>query len=531
MTTNQSLQSNVKERDVRPFGTRDKLGYMFGDFGNDFTFILQALFFMPFYTNVVGIEAAHIGTMLLAARVIDGFTDVAFGIIVDRVPAKKEGWKFKRWIKYGMVPVALASFLMYQSSVGSFDSYSLKMLWMVTTYIIWGSVTYTIVNIPYGSMASVISPDPDDRAQLSVYRSTGANLAMLTISTLLPLFVMRTNEDGVAIMDGSRMTIAAGVCALLAVVCYIILLLNVEERVVTLKDENDNTPAPGVGSMLKAVFTNRSLGGLIVAALLLLLGNLFLGSMLTYVMLNYFGDGRYQSIASMAGLLPAFVLIVLAPMLAKRFGKAEAGGVAMFFGGAALIIANFLKIENVYLWIGFYAVAMFCISVFNFLVWAFITDVIDDQEVRTGHRDDATVYAVYSWARKLGQALAGGLSGWALTWIGFDSQIASDGGEQTEAVVDSIYTLANLVPGIACVLVAAALFFLYPLKKSQVQANVDELARRRGATQAQMVGQDPVVEATTGAPATDSLPSTSGARSLGVKTDKQRDEDSPQADR
>ena len=465
-------------RSVRPFGMRDRVGYMFGDFGNDFTFILQSSFFMIFYTNVVGIQPAHVGALLLAARVIDGFTDVGMGILVDRLPNNKVGQKFKRWVKWIAIPVAVASALMYMSFVSDFDSYGAKMAWMIATYFLWGSLCYTAINIPYGSMASVISNDPTERSQLSVWRSTGGTLANLAISTLLPLFVYVTNEAGVSILSGPRMTIAAVVCSVLAVICYAILYVSVEERIV--EDPKVQKETVGLGKMLQSVFSNRALLGLIAAALLLLLSMMFLMGMLGYVFLTWFGEGRLQSPASLAGMLPALTLIVLAPWLAKRFGKAETAAVAMFIGGAVLLVAYFLKIENPWVWIGFYAVAMFAISVFNYLVWAFITDVIDYQEVRTGTRDDGTVYAVYSWARKLGQAAAGGLIGVALGWIGFDSAIAADGGAQPQEAIDGIYMLVNVLPGVGCILVALSLIFLYPLKKGLVEKNVALLAARRG---------------------------------------------------
>ena len=206
-------------RQVRPFGWRDKVGYMFGDFGNDFTFILQAMFFMLFYTNVVGIDPAHVGILLLVARILDGFTDVGMGIIVDRLPVKAGQPKFKRWIKYIAIPVAIASALMYMSFTADFDSYAMKVVWMSATYFLWGSVAYTAINIPYGSMASVVSDSPDDRAQLSVWRSTGATLAQLLIMSVLPLVVYTTNEAGVSILNGPRMTNAAIACAVAAVIC------------------------------------------------------------------------------------------------------------------------------------------------------------------------------------------------------------------------------------------------------------------------------------------------------------------------
>lgn len=463
---------------TRPFGMRDKIGYMFGDFGNDFTFILQSAFFMLFFTNVVGIDPAHVGLLLLGARLIDGFTDVGMGILVDRLPVKAGQAKFKRWIKYIAIPVAVASSLMYMSFVADFDSYALKIVWMTATYLLWGSIAYTAINIPYGSMASVISGDPDDRANLSVFRSTGATLANLAIMAVLPLVVYTVNADGVSILSGPRMTIAAIACSVLAVVCYAICYKMVDERVPSVvKDKSEG--GEGIGKMLKTVFTNKALLGLIAAALLLLLTFLFLGGILGYLFLNYFGDGAMQSPASIAGILPSLALVVVSPWLAKRFGKAEVGIVAMFVAGAALLTAFFLKIEDPIIWIVFYAIAMFAVQVFNFLIWAFITDVIDFQEVRTGARDDGTVYAVYSWARKVGQALAGGLIGVALGIVGFDSVAAAAGEAQTEAVQNGIYMLANLLPGVGCLLVAVALLFLYPLKKKQVAENVRILAERR----------------------------------------------------
>lgn len=92
-----------------PFGMRDKLGYMFGDFGNDFTFILSSSFMLKFYTDVMGIDAAVVGLLMMAARFIDAFTDVTMGQIVDRSKPTKDG-KFKPWIKRMCGPVAIASF-------------------------------------------------------------------------------------------------------------------------------------------------------------------------------------------------------------------------------------------------------------------------------------------------------------------------------------------------------------------------------------------------------------------------------------
>ncbi|MGV9182320.1 MFS transporter [Arcanobacterium canis] len=471
------MSASIPQGHKRPFGLRDKIGYMFGDFGNDFTFILQATFFMIFFTNVVGVKAAHVGVLFFVARLVDAFTDVGMGILIDRLPVPNPGYKFKRWIKYIAVPVAVASALMYLSFIADFNSYTMKVVWMSATYFLWGSICYTAINIPYGSMASVISANSDDRAQLSVYRSTGANLAMLIITSVLPLIVYTKNDKGVSVLDGNMMTYASIACSVLAVVCYAICYYLVEERVIFTQNAN----RPGIGKMLGTIVTNRALLGLIVAALILVLANLFLTGMVGYLVLNWFGNGKLQAAANFAGLLPTFALIVIAPYLAKRFGKKEVAIVSSIIGGGVLVLAYSLQTKNFYIWVVLFAVAQFMIAIFNFLVWAFITDVIDFQEVRTGQRDDGTVYAIYSWARKVGQAFAGFLTGIALNWIGFDEVAAKAGDVQNPNVVDNIFMLSNLVPGIGIALVAASLYFLYPLSKKAVEKNTAILQERREA--------------------------------------------------
>ena len=92
---------------VRPFGMRDKLGYMFGDFGNDFTFMLSSSFMMVFYTDIMGVPSAIVGLLMMVARFVDAFTDVAMGQIVDRAKPTKDG-RFRPWIKRMCGPVAIA---------------------------------------------------------------------------------------------------------------------------------------------------------------------------------------------------------------------------------------------------------------------------------------------------------------------------------------------------------------------------------------------------------------------------------------
>lgn len=453
---------------VPAFGMRDKLGYMFGDFGNDFTFILSSSFMMKFYTDVMGISAGVIGVLMMAARFVDAFTDVTMGQLVDRAKPKADG-KFKPWLKRMCGPVAIASFLIYQSGFADM-SYGFKVAWMTVTYILWGSVFYTSVNIPYGSMASAISADAKDRAELSTWRTIGATLAGLVIGVGTPL-VAYVTVDGNTVLSGSRMTIIAGVFSVLAVICYLLCFHLVQERVPV----EANNRKFNVTELFKSLFTNRALLGIIAAAILLLLGMLGMQGLAGYVFPNYYGSATAQSLSSFAG--SAAMLLVCAPLatgLSARIGKKELSVISCGFGALVYVVCLIVRPQNVYVYVVFFTLAYIGLGFFNTVIWAMITDVIDDAEVRNGVREDGTIYSVYSFARKLGQAFSSGMTGVLLTMIGYTRETAFN-----PEVTRGIFNLSCIIPAIGLFAVALALQFIYPLDKKRVLENGAELERRR----------------------------------------------------
>lgn len=253
---------------VRPFGIRDKVGYLFGDFGNDFTFIFSTMMLMKFYTDVMGVSAGVVGLVMTIARIVDAFTDVTMGRICDRSRTTAHG-KFKPWLLRMCGPVAIAPFLIYQSSLAGLPM-GAKIAYLFVTYILWGSVFYTAINIPYGSMASAISEDPDDRQSLSTFRTMGGTLAGVVIGVGLPLIAYQ-KVDGVETLIGSRVTLAAGVFSVLAVVCYLLCYNLVIERV---RVETPDRKQESVLQMLRSAVHNRALISIIAASIVMLLAQL-----------------------------------------------------------------------------------------------------------------------------------------------------------------------------------------------------------------------------------------------------------------
>lgn len=459
----------MKEKAVKPFGIKDKLGYMFGDFGNDFTFLLSSTFLLKFYTDVMAVDAYVVGIVMMVARIVDAFTDIGMGRICDRSKDTKNG-KFKPWILRMCGPVAIFSFLMYQSALSDIP-YAAKIAYLFVTYILWGSVFYTAVNIPYGSMASAISPDPGDRQSLSTFRTMGGALAGAVVTAGIPL-IAYDKINGNDILNGPRFTIIAGACSVFAIICYLLCYNMCTERVkvtVTAEQLKRNS----VGVMFVNAFKNRALISLIVASILMLIAQLTLQQMANYVFPNYYGNAKAQTLSMVMMGVGMVVAAFSAKPLANRFGKAEIGAVSNFAAGILCIVLYFVRPQNVFVYAAFQMVSWIGLGVFQIVAWALVTDVIDYSEIKNGIREDGAVYGMYSFARKLGQAATSGLVGGLLTLVGYEQSTAFD-----PAVKEGIFDIATLVPAVAFLLLSIVLWFWYPLHKKQVDQVVSVLKEK-----------------------------------------------------
>ena len=465
---------NSKAQTVRPFGLRDKIGYLFGDFGNDFTFILSSSFLLKFYTDVMHVSAGIVGIVMMLARFVDAFTDVTMGRICDRSRPTRAG-KFKPWLLRMCGPVALSSFLIYQSSLAEAELW-IRVLWLSVTYILWGSVFYTTINIPYGSMASSISREPQDRQSLSTFRSIGSVLAGVIVGAGVPLLAYDTRVVGnteIQELNGEKFTVIAGVFSILAIVAYIACYFLTTERVIV--EHNEDHRLPSVGKLITNSLKNRALLSIIVASVLMLLSQFTLQQLANYIYPDYYANTAAQSASTVAMMIGMFVAAIGAKPLSGRFGKAEISAVSNVVAAAVLVILFFVRPENVWVYVAFNLFAWLGLGVFTMVSWALITDVIDDSEIRHGIREDGSIYSLYSFARKLGQAAAAGITGLLLTVIGYEKV---EGAPIADGVKEGLYSISTLIPALGFIALAAVLWFWYPLHKSRVDANVRILKER-----------------------------------------------------
>ena len=473
MNITQTMSSEKSIKKVKPFGMQDKVGYLFGSVGCDVMFIFANMFFMIFYTKVLGVSAAMVGTCFLVARCIDAFTDIGLGRIIDKSKVGKHG-KFRTWILKVAGPVALMNFLMYQSSLAN-ASMTVKVAVMFATYILWGSVFYTAVNIPYGSMSSVMTEDTKERASLSTWRNLGSSFAGIAVGAIAPQIIYSLDANGNQIINPQAFTMTAGILSIVAVAAYMICFALTTERVKSEPKENEESLS--LIDTFKTLLADKAMVSFLLVATILTFSSLMSQTVNNYLCIDYFNDVNTLSLLNMITLPANLVVAMFTAKLAQKLGKREFSIIGLIFGGAVFIAAYFIKLNNPSAFIVVFALVTIGTGAFNMLMWAYITDLIDHTEIKTGERNDATVYGVISFIRKLGQAIGGSLTGYALTFIGYDS-LAS---VQTESVKEGIYALSTLFPGVCYIIAALLMIFVYPLTKKVVEENIVKLAKLRAS--------------------------------------------------
>ena len=458
---------NDNAKEVSPFGLRDKFGYLFGDFGGSLFFILVTSYLMVYYTDILHISAAMVGILFMVANIWNAFVDVLWGRFLDSKGNTKHG-KFIPWIFRMSFPLVIAGVLMFVKIPGMTDGFYVA--WAFVMYLLWGTL-YSTVNIPYGSMASVITNDPVERTTLSSWRTMGSSLAMLIINVGGPLILFENN-----VASANRFLLVAVIFGSLSLVCIMGCVRLTTERIVVSEREKKKGDFKRTAIGL---VKNKSLIWLLVVSLVFMATMLMIGVVNVYLFKNYFGTTAALSIVGFIQTATVFIAMPIIEPAVARFGKKEIGSAGLLIAAVAYLSLYVLPGVSVTLFVSLTAVGMFGMNIFNMITWAFVTDVTDYHEYLTGMREDGTVYSIYSFSRKIGQALAGGLAGFAITAVGYDVTK----GTQSQDVLDGIYSLATLIPGLLFLLGFFVLAFFYPLNKKRTSQLVIDLEKNREANQ------------------------------------------------
>lgn len=454
-----------KEEQVKSFNIGDKIGYALGDFGCATFFAFVSSYLMVFYTDVLGISAAAVGILFVIARVWDSITDVIMGVIVDKIGTTRHG-KFRPYVVRFGLPLVIVGVFCFTLIPGLPES--MKLPYAYVTYILFGML-YTAVNIPYGSLASVMSNDPDERTALSTFRNIGSMAANILVMFFVPKVIF--NAQGAVTAEGF-MTCAV----VLAVISSISFFLNfrlTRERIIHKVNKNKKN----IGQTLKGLVKNRAFIGVALASFTMMAGMLTVSALNVFLFKDYFKAPKLTALGGMIGMLASFVIIPFAGVIVKKLGKKETSVLGALISSVTYVGMLFIPNLTAPVYIVLSFVAGLGTGLINTIIWALVGDAIDYQEYITGERNEGTVYSSYSLARKLAQAISGGIGGFALSILGYQSGVV----EQSASVGVGIKNIAIGGAAIGYILTSLILIFIYNLSKKKVAEMNKVLEERRVA--------------------------------------------------
>ena len=461
---------------------KDRVGYALGDTAGILTFSLIGAFQNKFYTDALGISPSKIVVLILIARIWDAVNDPMWGAFIQSRKPNPKG-QFRPWILGFSIPLAISAALMFLKIPGLTETKYL--IYAYVTYILYGMM-YTAVNIPYGSLASVVTDDELERSSLSMWRSIGAGIGGLPGTVILPMIVYTTtgkyaNGTDIKALDENKLFWCVLIISIASVLIFFIHYKLTKERVAPQK--KDPGEKYNAASTLKELLKNKDFVMLSLASLLLVGFQFYYQSTYTYLFTDYYGKPGLYSLVTICTYLPMAIFIPIMNKLIVKFGKKELCAVGMAFAAVVNIVLFALRgtplAKNPTVFLVFIFFSGLGQTFLVLEVWALAMDAIDCHELRTGKREEGMAYAFFSFTRKLGQTLAGVGLNLLLAAIHYDGELSKNGIALSDKVVSKLYDISTVVPAVVLTVMALILFFGYGLSKKNLEEMHTQLDLKR----------------------------------------------------
>ena len=451
----------MNKKQIRSFGVKDEIGYVFGDMAGSFVNLFVDAYFLIFCTNVLGISAGWMGTLFLVARLWDAINDPIMGSFPDRWMIGKSGDKFKPWIKIFMLPLALSGVLCFFNV--PLEGIALH-AYVAFAYVLYG-MSYTGTSMPFGAMASVVSDDPIQRSKLSRARSIGGTIVGIVGLSIVPVVCFDKQSN----ILPERFTLIAVIFGVLSIISYFVLLNFTQERI---RQNSEKAEKFNYGKVLKATVHNRPLIGVMVATLGSMLFITGSNQVRSYIFKEYYARTDVMSIISLATIPILVICFPLVPKLVAKFGKKATLMAAIVSSTIFSVIPVVMEIKNVYVYSALVVLGTIGQTVFTMLIWALVTDCLDYSEWKFNERSDGSMYSLYTFSRKIGSTIASTGVSFGLAAIGF---VSGSNVVQTAEAVNGIYFLVNIIPVVTCALELIGVGLIFNLNKETTEQMYAEL--------------------------------------------------------
>lgn len=410
--------------------------YGFGDLASQFVWTFVGTYLTVYYTDVIGLSAISVSVIMVIARIWDAINDPMMGAIAERT---KSRWgRFRPYIAFGCPFLALFSVLTFTNPFGGGGS-TAGVIWAAVMYIAAGMI-YTLTNIPYGSLAAVMTEDANQRNQINTSRNIGMNAGMAIVNALSPVLLLQFSHPGAKNADARGYLATVIIYGIISIPLFLTVFFTSRENVKPLASTMNRKFS--FKETIKNLVTNKYL--MIISAIMAVQMTAFMGriAVCSYWVIYDLGDFRLISVIMTIPTLLGIVGSFFVPAAAKKFGKRNVLMGSMAIQAVALLIMFFAPYDNLKLII----IGDVIFGLFNVgmpMSLSMVSDSVDYMDEKIGVRTDGTAYATYGLATKVGNAIGGAVLVPIIFAFGYVPNQA-----QTVAAQRGIDVTVNLIPAI-----------------------------------------------------------------------------------
>ncbi len=465
-------QVSLDAKGYRKFGMRDSLAYAAGDFGCNMSFALKGTMVI-FWTQFMKMDSMVYAGLFLICQIWDAINDPLIGSIVDADKRKYKRNKFLAYIWLGSLGLLVAGALCFVPLPGA--PAMAKNIIFVCGYVLWDAF-YTVANVPYGSLLSLISDDAGDRASLSAWRSVGSLVGNMATMAILPMLIYDENDN----IIGTRVFFVALIMGFLGFLAFQFMIRNTVIRV----DENvkcsEEKQKFNMIHAMKNFIKNRPAVGATLAAMGMFLGMQGASAAAVVMFQSYFNNVQISGLISMFAMLPIILFTPLARKMVTKYGKKELAVVGSICSMIACTLMLVLPItpdgKGIAIYVGCQLINSLGMGIYSTVSWSMMGDAIDYNEWKNGSREEGTVYSLHSFFRKLAQGFGPSIALVIMSFLGYVE--ANEGNQTFEVALRMRYLVAALYL-VSAVLQFVGLAIVYNLDKKTLAAMQKELDARR----------------------------------------------------
>ena len=418
---------------------KEKLGYGLGDTASHFVWDMVGFWLLIFYTDVYKIPAAAAGSIMLIARFWDMGIDPVIGIISDRTQTR---WgKFRPYILFGALPYAVLAVLTFTTPDFGVTG---KIIYACATYVLL-MTAYAAVNIPYSSLAAVMTSDTYERVSVNQYRFICAFVGQLVV-TGLPLTLAKYFGGGNEAMGYQHTLILFG-C--LSVVFFFITFMTTKERVQPLKSLEGS-----IKGDIKGLFKNRPWIILACVGIISFIMFAMQNAAIVFYFKYYVGKEDNVQLFNVIGTVALIVALPLSKPLAKAFGNRNVFIASSLVSGLFFISLYLPGEKNIVTIYALNILAKMAYAPAVPLLWTMIADASDYSEWKSGRRATGLYFSAAIFAQKAGWGIGAAIAGCLLAVFNYVPNAI-----QTASALVGIKLLVSVIPGVLYMSCAVFMFF------------------------------------------------------------------------